>query len=364
LRHNAAHVTSLASVDHRSDPAAWARELGISREAVELHLASDVIDLHVDSFIWTRVFGYDLRARHGRGLFGGDFLSQVDFPRILEAGVTGAVWSITTNPARSTAGRARAFARNLARLREIFASVGDRFAVVRSAAEYRAARASGRHGAFVAVQGGNALDHPGALDLLVDDVVVRVTLVHLSSSSLGATSAPTRRGADTGLSDAGREMVRRLEERRILVDLAHVSRRGFFDAVAAHDPSRPLLVSHTGVSGVHRHWRNLDDDQLRAVADSGGTIGVMYQSTFLTGGITCRAAAVVEHLAHIADTVGEDHASLGSDWDGMIMPPEDMKTCLELPRLVQLMLERGWSDTRIRKILGENFLRVVAAVRG
>ncbi|HZR83516.1 MAG TPA: membrane dipeptidase [Candidatus Binatia bacterium] len=355
----------LAVVDHRSHPDAWARDLAISTEAVQLHLASDVIDLHVDSFIWTRVFGYDLRTRHGAGLFGGDFLSQVDFPRILEAGVTGAIWSITTNPLRSAAGRGRAFAANLARLRGIFASVPEQFALVRSAAEYRAARAAGKHGAFVGIQGGNAIDRdPSALDLLVDDLVVRVTLVHLSSSSLGATSAPTRRGPDTGLTGAGREMVRALEARRVLVDLAHVSRRGFFDAVEAHDRSRPLVVTHTGVSGVHPHWRNLDDEQLRAIADSGGTIGVMYHSSFLCGSSSCRSSVVVDHLAHIVDTVGEDHASLGSDWDGTIMPPTDMKTCLELPRLVQHMLDRGWSDVRIRKILGENFLRVLAAVRG
>ena len=70
------------------------------------------------------------------------------------------------------------------------------------------------------------------------------------------------------------------------------------------------------------------------------------------------------HLAHIVDTVGEDYASLGSDWDGMIVTPRDMPTCMETPRLVQHMLDRGWSDTRIQKVLGGNFLRVVAALRG
>jgi len=63
-------------------------------------------------------------------------------------------------------------------------------------------------------------------------------------------------------------------------------------------------------------------------------------------------------------TVGEDHASLGSDWDGAILPPRDMPTCLELPKLVQIMLDRKWSEARIRKVLGENFLRVVAELRG
>ena len=73
-----------------SDPAVWAGELGISREAVELYLASDVLDLHLDSFIWSRLFGYDLRERHGLGPLRGHFLSQVDFPRVREAGLSGA----------------------------------------------------------------------------------------------------------------------------------------------------------------------------------------------------------------------------------------------------------------------------------
>src|SRR5260221_6908066 len=104
--------------DRRRDPGAWAEELGISREAVEVYAASDVVDLHLDSFIWQRIFGYDLKKRHGRGLFGARFYSQVDFPRALEAGLTGGSWIITTNPLRTAAGRARAFVRNIARLRE------------------------------------------------------------------------------------------------------------------------------------------------------------------------------------------------------------------------------------------------------
>ena len=70
--------------DHRSDRDAWARALGISREAIDVYLASDVIDLHVDSFIWTRIFGYDLRRRHGHGLLGARAYSMVDVPRVRE----------------------------------------------------------------------------------------------------------------------------------------------------------------------------------------------------------------------------------------------------------------------------------------
>jgi membrane dipeptidase len=354
----------LPFIDHRQDPAAWARALGVSAAAVGLYLSCDVIDLHLDSFLWTRMAGYDLTRRHGPGLFGGSFYGQVDLPRLREARVTGATWVITTNPLRTAAGRAHAFARNLSRLKSIFSSCPDDVELVRTAPGYRRAVAAGKHAAFIGVQGGNALDRDGrALDAIEGGDVVRVTLVHLTNSGLGATSAPN--GRNGALTPAGVDYLRRLDALRVFVDLAHISRRGFWDAVQAHDRSLPLIVTHTGVDGVHRHWRNLDDAQLKAIADTGGTVGVIYQSTFLGdplfGG---RAESIVRHLEHIVQVAGEDCCSLGSDWDGMIVPPRDLLTCLQLPRLVQIMLDRGWPEARVRKALGGNFLRALERLRG
>jgi membrane dipeptidase len=355
----------LAYTDHRKDPDAYAWSLGISREAVDLYLASEVVDLHIDSFIWTREFGYDLAKRHGRGPFGARLFYQVDLPRLREAQVSGGLWSITTNPLRSAKGREAAFIANVARLRAELGRCPDDVAVVKNAAEYRAARDKGLHAAFLVIQGGNALDaDEDSLDRIPDDVIALVTLVHLSTSSLGKTSSPAGVGTDDGLTTRGKDYVKRLNARRVFVDLAHVSRRGFKDAVDVHDKTQPLIDSHTGVTGVTPHWRNLDDGQLRAIANTGGVVGVIYQSTFLGGGwLGCKASRVVDHLEHIVNAVGDDVPALGSDWDGMIVPPRDLPTCLELPRLVQLMLERGWSSDRIAKILGRNFLRALAVLR-
>jgi len=341
------------------------RSLRISREAAELYLASDVIDLHVDSFIWTRIFGYDLGRRHGSGLFGARFYSQVDLPRMRQAGIGGALWSITTNPWRSRAARPEAFGRNLARLRACFAAEPE-VALVRTRADFRAAREAGRHAAFVSIQGGNALDRDeDALSVLQDGSVVAVTVMHLSASRLGVASSSVRR-ADTGLTAYGRGFVERLNAMRVFVDLAHASARTFADAVAVHDRAQPLLVSHTGVSGVQPSWRNLDDAQLRTIADTGGVVGVIFHGGYLGGQYLGggRASRIVDHLAHLIDVAGEDAAALGSDWDGLIATPRDMATCLELPRLVQLMLDRGFTPERVRKVLGGNFLRALGALRG
>lgn len=338
----------------------------VSREAAELFRRSDVVDLHVDTFIWTRIFGYDLLREHGRGLFDARFYGHADLPRLRAAGVSGAIWAITTNPLRRASRRLSVFKRNLDRLVGIFSGAPDEVTVCRRLADYQAARAAGRHAAFIGIQGGNAIDAPGALEELDASLLIKVTLVHLSTSTIGQTSSPLGTGGkDRGLSDVGHSLVESLDRHRIFVDLAHINRRGFFDAVAAHDKSLPLLVSHTGISAVTPHWRNIDDEQLRAVADTGGVIGVMYQSSFLGepawGG---KADPIVDHLEHIIAVVGEDFAALGSDWDGAIVTPRDMATCVELVRLVDLMLRRKWSHERIAKILGGNFLRALGQLRG
>lgn len=353
----------LEFTDHRKDPAAWAKSLDVSREAIELYLDSDVIDLHLDGFIWTRIFGYDLRKRHDNGIFDARFYGQIDLPRLREARVTGAIWVITTNPLRPSRERAHVFSKNIAELRAILESCPDDVAIVRTTPEYRAAAAEGKHAAWIGIQGGNALDEPDGLERIPDGLVVRITLVHLSNSGLGTTSAPVKLGGGEGLTRAGKEYVARLNAKKIFVDLAHISRRGFFDAVDVHDKSQPLIVTHTGIAGVYPHWRNIDDEQLRAVADTGGAVGVMYQESFL-GKKNVTAATIVDHIEHIGKVVGDDVACLGSDWDGAIVTPRDMKTCLELPRIVDVMLTRKWSAERVKKVLGGNFLRALSLLRG
>ncbi|HYP97309.1 MAG TPA: membrane dipeptidase [Polyangiaceae bacterium] len=342
----------------------WARELGIPTAAVELYRASDVIDLHVDSFIWQRTFGYDLTKRHRAPLWGA-FLGQVDFPRIREAEISGATWVITTNPLREPADRARAFESNLEELCRTLSRVPDEFQVVTNAHEYDAARAAGKHAAFLGIQGGNALDLSlSELARLCDGRVLRITLVHLSSSRIGSTSSPMRL-TDTGLSAFGSQMVELLNERKVLVDLAHISARGFWSACDAHAKDTPFVVTHTGVSGVYRHWRNLDDDQIRAVAKSGGVVGIMYHAPFLGDRPWAgRVETIARHIAHVLRVGGEETPALGSDWDGSIITPRDMPTCLELPRLVAALANLNIEERVIQKILGRNFLRVVRDVRG
>ena len=341
------------------DPAAWARSLGVSRHAVDLLGACDVVDLHVESFVWTRVYGYDLTRRHDRPPLGGRWLGQVDAPRLRAAGVNGVVMSVATNPTRPHRWQARALRSNLSWLRHELGRAGA--AVVGDVRGYDAARARGQLAAFLAVQGAAALAPDDLADPALGDLS-RVTLVHLTRSRHGSASAPA--GGQGGLTRAGQRMVEALREHRVVLDLAHAAPRTFDDALDVHGPG-PLLVSHTGVAAVRPSWRNLDDDRVRAVAARGGAIGVIFHGGFLTRpGWRSRASDVVRHLAHLRRVGGEGTPAVGSDYDGLIVPPRDLRTVVALPRLVQAMLDAGFPEASIQAVLGANALRVLRAVRG
>ncbi len=349
--------------NHRNDPARWAQQLGISREAIDLYLSAEVIDLHTCTFIWTRIFGYDMAKYHRSRIPGSPFLNQVDFPRAREASMGGMVWDITTNPVRFPWSRPETALANIRKLADLIRQHPDELALVRTEADYREARRKGLTASWISIQGGQALDWELAdLDRIPEDLLHRITLVHFTESRIGMSSAADYPGR--GLTVFGRDFVRKMNERRIIVDLSHISHRGFFDAVKAHDRSLPFIVSHTGVRAVRDLWRNVDDEQLKAVAASGGTVGIIYQPGFLDAAwADCPLSRVVDHMEHVIRVTGEDHVSLGSDFDGLILIPRELHDITGLPKLVQIMLDRGWSDSRIRKILGENYLRVVKAVR-
>lgn len=309
--------------------------------------------------MWTRLFGYDLARRHGAGPLRARYFGQADLPRLRAAGLSTVVLSIATNPARQRGKRTATLLANLERLQRI---TSDSTSTSTSGSSPRALTV------HLAVQGANAFGSPADLRLVPEGALVRVTLMHLTDSRLGATSSPLGRSRGRGgLTAEGRAMVEALNARRILVDLAHASRPTFSDAIDVLDTchaSLPPVVTHTGVCGAHPSWRNLDDRQIRSIGDRGGVIGIMYHRGFLgRPPWTVGAEAIVRHLEHTIAVGGEDVAALGSDWDGMIVTPRDMPTCLELPVLVDRMLSRHWTEDRIRKVLGQNALRVLPARR-
>ncbi|MEW5736729.1 MAG: membrane dipeptidase [Thermodesulfobacteriota bacterium] len=173
------------------------------------------------------------------------------------------------------------------------------------------------------------------------------------SNDLGRSSY--HRGEKTrGVTPLGRDVLECMEGLGMLPDLAHASETTFDDVLKY--TKGPVMVSHTGVRSVHPSWRNINDDQIKAVAQRGGVIGIIYETMFLGGRTFDR---VIDHLEHIMTLVGEEHAALGSDWGGCLLLPHGMKSASDLPRLTKNMTERGWTKRTMAKVLGENAVRLL-----
>lgn len=351
-------------IDHRQDPAGWAKGLGISSEAVELYLDCQIIDLHNDLYVPARLYRFNVHKRHQPGVLGARFTNQSDLPRIREARLSGVFFDIATNPMRLSSARARVASANIQRVRADLAQHPEDFVLCRTASEYDAAVALDKTACFIGIQGGQAFQHSAQTLAGIPDDVARITLVHLTNSRIGATSSPLGPDRD-GITDRGRELVEVMNERRILVDLAHINRSGFLHAADVHDKTQPLICTHTGVSGVQPHWRNLDDQQIRLVTDTGGVIGIIFHSMFLDGKNfgRCAAERVLDHMEHVTQIAGEHAVSIGTDYDGMIVPPMALQQVTDMPRLVQLMLDRRWPQDRIRGALALNALATLRRIR-
>lgn len=319
-----------------------------------------IIDLHLDSFIWKRLFGYDLTKRHKNHFAQGLLFGQVDLPRLREAGITGAMWSITTNPFRRNFNRSKTFDLHFKNFTTWVESQKGGLKLITKPSEVT----KSVHSVWLVVQGGNAFANDVSVIDLYAPVLTRVTLMHLTHSQIGTSSSPYPAFRTRGLTETGHALVHQLNKNRVFVDLAHADQATFWDAVKTHDASQPLMVSHTGVTGVYPHWRNLDDAQIKAVANTGGVIGVLYHAGYLGPTASQNGpAAIVNHLEHIQKVAGDDCTALGSDWDGFIIPAKGLRNCTKLPTLIQEMESRKWSTARIEKTLGQNFLRAFKQLR-
>ncbi len=327
-------------------------------EARSFHATATVTDLHADTTKLMERLGYDLAARHERTLPRAiNYVGHVDLPRLREGGVAAQVFGMWTVPYPERGCRASVDAQ-LDALDDAIAKHPEQITWALAADEVLAAQAHGQLAAMAGIEGGQALESdPANVEHFARRGVRAIGLLHFSANALG--SPAKGKGADPGrgLTGLGHEVVREMNRCGVIVDLAHINRKGFFDALAVS--TTPPMVTHTGVLGVHDHWRNIDDEQLRAVADRGGCVGVIFARRFLGGaGID----AVIDHLLHIVDVAGADVPALGSDFDGFVIPPEGLEDVAALPNLTAALARRGVADDVLRKILGGNAQRVIAAV--
>ena len=327
-----------------------------SDTARAIHEEHPAIDLHADTLMWSRWIGYDLHKAHEPPLPFAALGGHVDLPRMRAGGQGAQFFSLVTLPlAERSRGMARTAHEQIDVLDAQMAHRPGALRLVRKAAELEQCRSEGVIAALLGIEGAHALE--GDLDnvrAFARRGVRYIGLLHFSANEAGYPAYGRGRRDTDGLTGWGVDLVERCEVEEVIVDLAHINRRGFFDACRI--AKKPPIVSHTGVLGAFDHWRNIDDDQLRAVADKGGVIGVIFCPRFVGGDGLER---VVAHLRHIVDVVGEDAPALGSDWDGFIVPTGPLRDPRGLPLLTDALLAGGFSRTAIGKILRGNAMRVL-----
>lgn len=345
-----------------------------SAEALDLHRESIVFDLHVDTLLWQRVLGYDPTRHHEAWLPGAPWAWQLDLPRAAEAGLDAAVLGLVINPreerpeqlwalkllARVEAGAGTQ--QTLASLDRLDATArehADALAFARSGSELRRAVAQGRFAALAGLEGAHGIEaRVEDLRAAWERGLRMLGMVHFQANP---AAFPMTEPAfdDRGLTPLGFDLLAEADALPVVVDLAHLNARGVADSLAAL--THPCVVSHTACRAVHAWRRNLEDAQLVAIADAGGTVGLALGDEFLGPGGLDAFFAHAEHLRRVA---GEDTPALGSDFDGGIVPVAGLGDVRGLPLLTQRLLDGGWRPPAVRKLLGENALRVIDEVLG
>jgi membrane dipeptidase len=342
----------------------------IKEKAREIHHNSVVVDAHHDilmDVLQSRQNGEKAR------------LNTYWAPKLLEGGVNVQVFPIYMEPKylpeqalRMTLRTAEAY---LADLEE-----DDRvIAPARSFLEIEKRLAEGKIPALLGLEGVEGF----GTDLEMFQVFYRLGLrvISLTWNHRNAFADGTgEQGTNGGLTRLGFEAVREMNRLNVLIDVSHINQACFFDVLKT--TNQTVIASHSNAGGVYDHPRNLNDDQIRALADNGGVMGLLIHPGIIDPDHPT-ISRCVDHLAYVADLVGIDHIGLGTDFteeELAIASTQSMSKLTmvdlsvlksgiqglskieELPHLTEEMVRRGFSENEIRKILGENFLRVMKKV--
>jgi len=360
---------------------------GVSDRAMRIYRDAIVTDAHNDmpTKVLDEHYDPDVRHRPGTGADQG----ETDLPRLVESGITGQFFSAWVDAPYARRNPDASYERALEYVDSIRAFVArhpDRLTFATSADGIRRAKRDGKIAVLIGVEGGHAIE--ASLDNLRElhrRGVRYLTLTWNNGNQWAGSSVGVDGTRTGGLTDFGREVVREMNRLGMLVDLSHVSEQTFFDAIAAS--SVPVIASHSSARAIHDHPRNLTDAQLRAIARNGGVVNVNFYAAFIDAHFAAAKdslerslgasaaprvhalprpalSVLVDHIEHIARVAGKDHVGIGSDFDGVGgLLPEGMEDVTRLPRIVQALLDRGWSESDIRKLLGENMLRVMDRAR-
>lgn len=312
-----------------------------------------VADAHCDTV---------LRALDGHDLARGCESCHVDVPKLRRAGVDLQVFALWVGVSCMPYTALNRLSTLLAHVHSLIFSTGDAVALARNHSEFERNLAENKASIVLAVEGAHCLPPAETSIDFCHSLGVRLITLCWNNTNWMATSAAQSEVFPYGLTPVGRRAVKRMCKLGMIVDVSHASERAFWDVAETCD--MPFVASHSCAKGVYDHSRNLDDKQLRAIAYANGTVGINFCRAFLKKGAEASIDDVVEHVEYIIGLIGDQHVSLGSDFDGIPAGPNGLESVEQVPRLMDRLLARGHSDATVLRIAGANLLRVFREVCG
>ena len=243
---------------------------------------------------------------------------------------------------------------------EVTANAND-ICIARKASDIREAKASGKLAAVLVIENSEAVER--SLNILRSLHTLGVRSIGLTHNlNTWASTGNDEEDLGGGLTRFGMALVKEMNRLGILVDVSHISERGFWDVLEISE--HPVIASHSNCKTLCRHPRNLSNEQLKALAANGGVVGITFVPGFITADGWTKMpplAQLLNHFAYAIDIAGIDHVGIGSDFDG---GGDLLKDASEFIKIAEGLSDRGYSDEDIRKVLGENHLRVFEAACG
>jgi membrane dipeptidase len=323
----------------------------ILERAQELHSESIVVDGHVGTLFDVLYKTRDVREESPSG--------HVDLPRLRKGGVCCAVLSAFPAERISPISGVRAGLEYIDAFRSLETAGNVKLCV--KAEDVETAHRDGQIGFMLGFEGGEFLEGSSeALRMYARQGLRVLTLTWSERNALADGAAES--GTRGGLTRFGRQVVKACAGLGVVVDVSHLSEAGFWDVVDLSD--EPFVASHSNCHSLYAHPRNLTDDQLRAVADTGSLAGITFNPEYLAEpGQEAALSAVCDHVMHAIEVAGEDHVGIGSDFDSF-EGPAPLSGADQMPLLTAQLLRRGVTGKVLSGILGGNWLRILRAVCG
>jgi membrane dipeptidase len=372
-------------------------EESVEQHALRIHKEAIVVDAHSDTPLRLVDQKIDIGVRSIEG--------DMDIPRLCEGGIDAQVFAAWVDPNFLPNNAIKRAIALLDGLTEQIAKYPDKIEIALTATDVRNIVSENKIAAILAVEGGHAIE---------DDLAVLRTFYKLGVRYMTLTWMNTNNWADAagdiakwgGLTEFGVKVVKEMNRLGMLVDVSHVSDETFWDVLQVS--SDPVIASHSCCRALCKHFRNLSDDMLKVLAENGGVLCINFYNGYLDSEYTKQwrelnrelkplrdslkkkyaddrskvlaeyrpivekkkadrirpvpLDKLIDHIDYAVKVAGIDHVGLGSDFDGVSDMPVGLEDCTGVPKITEALVRRGYSDEEIRKILGENFLRVFTQV--